>query len=143
MRTLTPLLTTDPEDPWRTVADLPSETLERLGVSGITPAQFRAQMHVFAGATDNDPKRLEAERQFQKMIILGKQQATEVCGSAEALELDMALDSGVVTLISDGTRLEDSIDQQVEWFRGRLTQALADPSSAVLLDDVTSEFLSE
>lgn len=143
MRTLTPLLTTDPEDPWRTIAGLPPETLERLGVTGITPAQFRAQMLKFARSSDHDPERLETEKGFQKMIILGKQQASEVCGSAEALELDMALDSGVVTLISDGTHLEDSIDQQVEWFRGRLTQALADPSSTVLLDDVTSEFLSE
>lgn len=143
MRTHTPLLTTDPEDPWRTIADLPPETLERLGVTGITPGQFKAQMHKFARATDHDPQRLEAERQFQEMILVGKRQATEVCGSAEALELDMALDSGVVTLISDGTRLEDSIDQQVEWFRGRLTRALDDPGSTVLLDDVTSEFLSE
>ncbi len=77
------------------------------------------------------------------MIIVGKQQATEVCGSDEALELDMALESAAVTLISDGTRLEDSIDQQVEWFRIRLSGALADPGSSVLLDDLTSEFLRQ
>lgn len=143
MRTLSPLLTTDPEDPWRTIADLPVETLERLGVKDITPAQFSAQMHIFANATDDDPQRLEAEGQFRELIITGRQLATEVCGSAEALELDMALDSGVVTLISQGTRLEDSTDQQVEWFRDRLTQAVANPNSTVLLDDVTSEFLSQ
>lgn len=143
MRTFVPLLITDPEDPWRTIARLPPETLERLGVTDISPAQFKAQMLKFARATDHDPNRLEAERQFQELIIVGKQQATEVCGSDEALELEMALESGAVTLISDGTRLEDSIDQQVEWFRGRLTQALDEPGSTVLLDDVTSEFLNK
>lgn len=91
MRTLSPLLTTDPEDPWRTITDLPTETLERLGVRGITPEQFSAQMHVFANAADDDPERIEAEEQF----------------------------------------------------RERLTEALTDPSSTVLLDDVTSGFLSE
>ncbi|WP_219816312.1 hypothetical protein [Arthrobacter sp. ZGTC412] len=143
MRTLTPLLTTDPEDPWRTIAGLPPETLERLGVTGITLTQFKARMLQFARSNDQDPERLEAEKGFQKMIILGKQQATKVCGSPEALELDMALESGAVTLISDGTRLEDSVDQQVEWFRSRLSQAMDAPGSTVLLDDVTSEFLRQ
>jgi hypothetical protein len=143
MRTLLPLLITDVDDPWRSIAALPPETLERLGVTDITPAQFKAQMLKFARATDHAPQRLEAQQQFQELIIAGKQQATEVCGSDEALELDMALDSGAVTLISDGTRLEDSIDQQVEWFRSRLSQAMAEPGSSVLLDDVTSEFLRQ
>lgn len=143
MRTLLPLLTTDVDDPWRSIAALPRETLERLGVTDITPEQFKAQMLKFARATDHDPKRLEAQRQFQEMIIVGKQQATEVCRSPEALELEMALESGAVTLISDGTRLEDSIDQQVGWFRGRLSQAMDAPGSTVLLDDVTSEFLRQ
>ncbi|GAB5079569.1 hypothetical protein ARTHROSP310_27120 [Arthrobacter sp. AD-310] len=143
MQTFVPLLTTDVDDPWRSIAALPPETLERLGVTDITPAQFKAQMLKFARATDHDPKRLEAEQQFREMIIIGKQQATEVCRSPEALELEMVLESGAVTLISDGTRLEDSIDQQVEWFRSRLSQAMDAPGSSVLLDDVTSEFLRQ
>ncbi|MFE4835188.1 hypothetical protein ACFRAU_10970 [Arthrobacter sp. NPDC056691] len=122
---------------------MPPETLERLGITDVTPAQFKAQMLQFARATDHDPRRFEAGRQFQELIIAGQQEATEVWGSTEAQELDMALESGAVTLISDGTRLEDNIDQQVEWFRSRLSQALAEPGSSVLLDDVTSEFLSE
>jgi hypothetical protein len=53
------------------------------------------------------------------------------------------LEAGSVTLISDGTRFEDSTAQQITWFRERLTQALADPSSTVLLDHVSTEFLRE
>ncbi len=141
MRTLTPLLGVNPDDPWRSIADLPPETLERLGVRDITPEQFSAAMRIMAD--DTDPESLEAGRQWKEAIRTMKQLATEVAGSDDSLELDMALDAGSVTLVSEGTRFEDNTEQQIEWFRERLTEALTDPGATVLLDDVTNEFLRE
>jgi uncharacterized membrane protein len=37
-------------------------------------------------------------------------QAEEVFDSAEAVQLDMAVDTGAVIVISDGTRFEDPTD---------------------------------
>lgn len=143
MRDFAPFRDIDPDDPLLTVAAMPPETLKRIGVEDITVEQFSAAMRVMAARPENDPLRVEGEKLWRPAIVNMKQQAAAVFDSTEALELGMALDSGVVTLVSDGTRLEDSSDQQVEWFRGRLTQALDDASSTVLLDDVTSEFLTE
>lgn len=143
IRTFSPLLDTDPDDPLLTVANLPSETLQRLGVKEVTPQEFRRALRKLAARPDNDPQRLEGEALWRPAIVDFRQQAAEVLHSAEGLELNMALEAGAVTLISDGTRFEDSTAQQVTWFRERLTQALADPSSTVLLDQVTTEFLRE
>lgn len=143
MRTFSPLLDTDPEDPLRTIADLPAVTLERLGVEAVTPQQFSAAMRALGARPNDDPLRQQAEALWRPAIMSFRQQAVEVFDSHEALELDMALDAGFVTLISDGSRLEDSTAEQVKWFRDRLTQALADSSSSVLLDEVTTEFLRE
>ncbi len=89
----------------------------------------------------DDPQRVEGERLWKPSIIEMKQQAAEVFNSDESDELDMALEAGFVTLISDGIRFEDSVSQQFSWFRDRLLQSLANPGSTVLLDEVTSEFL--
>lgn len=143
MHDFTPFRNIDPDDPLRTVAAMPPETLRRIGVEGITVRQFRRAMREMAAKPANDPVRVEGEKLWGPAVIEMKEKAAAVFDSVEALELGMALGSGVVTLVSDGIRLEDSTDQQVDWFRDRLTQAVANPSSTVLLDDVTSEFLSQ
>lgn len=143
MRTFSPLLDVDAEDPWTTVTRLPAVTLERLGVEGVTPRDFRRAMKKLGALPPDNPQRRENESQWRSAIPQMKQLATEVFDSAEAMELDMALEAGSVTLISDGTRLEDATDQQVQWFRDRLVDALSNPRSHVLLDEVTTEFMRE
>lgn len=143
MRTFSPLLNVDPGDPWLTVANLPPETLQRLGVEDVTLRDFRRAMRKLGARPDDDPQRLEGEALWRPAIVKLNQQAVEVFDSAEGSELNMALETGSVTLISDGTRFEESIAQQVNWFRERLIKALVDPNSTVLLDEVTTEFLRE
>jgi hypothetical protein len=141
--TFSPLLEIDPGDSMSVIADLPSDTLQRLGVEGVTFREFRRALRSLAAKPDRDPQRIEGEKLWRPAIAELRQQAEEVFDSAEARELEMALGTGSVTMISDGTRLEDNTEQQVTWFRDRLTQALKDPSSTVLLDQVTTDFLRE
>ncbi|WP_197533146.1 hypothetical protein [Paenarthrobacter aurescens] len=141
--TFSPLLEMNPGDPMSVIADLPSDTLQRLGVEDVTLREFRRALRNLAGKPDGDPQRLEGEKLWRPAITKLRQQAEEVFDSAEARELEMALGTGSVTMISDGTRLEDNTEQQVAWFRDRLTLALRDPSSTVLLDQVTTDFLRE
>lgn len=143
MRDFWPLRDIDLDDPWTTIAALPTETLQRLGVEGVTPRDFRRAMRKLGARPVSDPERVEGERQWQEAIPQMKKQADEVFDSVESVQLDMALDAGVVTMISDGTRLEDPIDRQISWYRDRLSKALADPSSHILLDETTTEFLRE
>lgn len=143
MSTFSPLLDVNPDDPWSSVAALPPETLRRMGVRDVALRDFRRAIRKLAAKPEGDPQRLEGERLWRPAVVEMKRQAAGVFDSAEALEIDMALDAGSVSLISDGTRFEDSAHQQVGWFRDRLAQALADPSSTVLLDDVATEFLRE
>lgn len=143
MRDFRPLRDVDPDDPWRTVASLPSETLRRLGVEEVTPRDFRKGMRKLEARPADDPQRMENERQWREAIPQMKKQADEVFDSYESVEIDMALEADSVTMISDGTRFEDATDQQIAWFRDRLVKALRDPGSHVLLDEVTTEFLHD
>lgn len=141
MNDFRPLRDVDADDPWRTVSSLPAETLRRLGVEDVAPRDFRRAMRALAARPRDDPERIENERQWREAIPQMKRQADEVFDSYESIEIDMALEADSVRMISDGTRFEDGTDQQVAWFRDRLTQALSDPGSHVLLDEVTTEFL--
>lgn len=142
MRDFTPFKTVHPEDPWQSVAAMPPETLLRLGVTDVGFREFRRQMRRIGRKPADDPQRLEGEQLWKPSIVKLKQQAAEVFDTKESDELDMVLEAGSVTLISDGTRFEEALDQQVDWFRERLMEALADPSSTVLLDEITSDFLN-
>lgn len=141
LRTFSPLLSLDQDNPWLSVAELPPETLQRLGVEPAIFRDFRRAMRNLAASPNSDPRRLEGEELWRPAIAKMREQATQVFDSVEAVELDAALDTGAVTMISDGTRLEDNTEQQVKWFRDRLTEALADPSSSVLLDQATTKYL--
>lgn len=136
-----PLRGVDVDDPWSTVTALPAETLRRLGVEDVTPREFRRAMRKLGARPVDDPGRMENERQWNDAIPKLKRQAEEVLGSAESVELDMALEAGSVTMVSNGTRFEDPLERQIGWFRDRLSEALADPGSHLLLDDVTTEFI--
>lgn len=139
--TLAPLLHTNTANSLLTVAKLPNATLQRLGVTEISPQEFREALRMLAATSPTHPERREAEALWRPAILKLKKEATDYLHTPEGVELDMALKTGAVTLISDGTRFEDSLDQQLEWFRDRLTQALAAPSSTVLLDQVSTEYL--
>lgn len=136
-----PLRGVDADDPWSTVTALPAETLRRLGVEDVTPRDFRRAMRKLGARPVDDPERMENERQWNDAIPALKRQADEVFDSAESVELDMALEAGSVTMVSYGTRFEDPLERQIGWFRDRLSEALADPGSHLLLDDVTTEFM--
>ena len=142
MNDFRPLRDIDADDPWRTVSSLPSETLRRIGIEDVTPREFRRAMKKLEARPFNDPDRLESERQWREAIPQMKKQADEVFDSYESIEIDMALESDSVSMVSDGTRFQDSADQQIAWFRDRLVEALADPASHVLLDETTTGFLS-
>lgn len=141
MREFRPLRGIDADDPWMTITALPAETLRRIGVEDVSPRDFRRAMRKLKTRPANDPKRMEAERLWKEAIPEMRKQAEEVFDSAEALQLDIALDTGSVTMISDGTHFEDPADLQVDWFCDRLSRALTDPGSHVLLDDITTELL--
>lgn len=142
MNDFRPLRGIDADDPWRTVSSLPSETLRRIGLDGVTPREFRRAMKKLEARPSDDPDRIESERQWREAIPQMKKQADEVFDSYESMEIDMALEADSVSMVSDGTRVEDSTDQQIAWFRDRLAEALADPSSHVLLDETTTGFLN-
>lgn len=143
MNDFRPLRDIDESDPWRTVSSLPSVTLRRIGIEDVTPREFRNAMKLLESRPADDPDRLEAERQWQESIPRMKKQADEVFDSYESTEIDIALEADSVSMISDGTRIEDSADQQIVWFRDRLMKALDDPASHVLLDEATTSFLRE
>lgn len=141
MRDFRPLRDIDPDDPWATIAALPAETLQRLGVEGVTSRDFRRAMRKLEARPTDDPERMENELQWRAAIPSMKKQADEVFNSAESVQLDLALEAGSVTMISDGTRFEEAVERQISWYRSRLLKALADPSSHILLDEASTEFL--
>lgn len=143
LRDFRPLRDVDADDPWTTITALPAETLRRIWVEDVTPRDFRRAMRKLETGPADDPERIESERLWRDAIPQMMKQAEEVFDSTEAVQLDMALEAGSVTMISDGTRFEDPTDVQVGWFRARLSKALADPRSHILLDDVTTGFLRE
>lgn len=143
MRDFRPLRDVDADDLWTTIAALPAETLQRIGVEDVTPRDFRRAMRKLEARPADDPERMEGERQWREAIPQLKRQADEVFDSYESVEIDMAREADSVTMISDGTRFEDATDQQIAWFRDHLVKALSNPGSHVLLDEVTTEFLHD
>lgn len=143
MNDFRPLRDVDAGNPWRTVSSLPAETLRRLGVGDVTPREFRRAMRMLEARPVDDPDRLEGERQWREAIPQLKKRADEVFDSVESLEIDEALASGSISMISDGTRFEDATEKQIVWFRDRLVKAMSDPASHVLLDEMTTAFLND
>lgn len=144
MRDFTPFKAIHPDDPWESVAAMPPETLIRLGVlddADIALRDFRRKMREIGRHPVGDPTRVEGERLWKPTIVSMKQQAAEVFDSKESDELDMAIETESISLISDGTRLEDPVENQIAWFTKRLLDALGEPGSTVLLDEETSDFL--
>src|SRR5699024_8037510 len=141
MQDFRPLRDVEIDDPWRTITALPSETMWRIGVQDVSPREFRRAMRKLAARPEDDPDRLENEQQWREVIPNLKRQAEEVFDSAESEEIDMALDSSSVTMVSKGTRFEDGTERQMAWFRDRLVDALEDPRAHVLLDDIAAECL--
>lgn len=141
MREFRPLQGLDAGHPLTAIAALPAEMLRRIGVEGVSTRGFRREMRRLEARPAGDRERMEAERLWRDAIPEMVKQAEEVFDSAEAVQLDMALDTGSVAMVSDGTRLEAPANIQVDWFRDRLSEALAEPGSYVLLDEATAEFL--
>lgn len=89
----------------------------------------------------SDPRRVEAEGLWGPAVTQAIQIANSALDGADGPELGLALDTGAVNLIGDGTDFEDPDDDQIAWFRGRVAEALTDPRATVLVDQLTSEFL--
>lgn len=143
MQDFRPLRDIDSDDPWRTVASLPAETLQRFGVEEVTTREFRRAMRKLEARPVDNPERMESARQWREAIPELKRQADEVFDGYESVEIDMALELDSVTMVSEGTRFEDAPDRQIGWFRDRLVEALDDPRAHVLLDGPTTEFLRD
>lgn len=143
LRTFKPLLGIDPDNVLKSVASLPDETLSRMGAEGDLLPKFRYAARVLVSRSNNDAERIEAEKQFRLSAKDMMAIAEEVFGGAEAPELELALDAGDLTLVDEGIQLEDRTDEQVLWFQQRIAQALSDPGTTVLLDQLTSQFMQE
>lgn len=146
LSTFKPLLGLDPDNVLRGVAELPPETLQRMGfvpTEEISLRKIRRTMRDLSNRSSNDSRRLEGEGLWRPAIIEAKELAETIFGGADAPELELALEAGDVTLVSEGSQLEDATDQQVAWFHDRIAQALADPGTTVLLDQLTTKFLRE
>lgn len=141
LETFRPLLTLDEENPWQGVADLPAETLQRLGVNGVPYRSFRREMRHLGQLPMDNPQRVEGESLWKPAITDLVAEASTILGSPESKELSMAVAAGAVALIGDGTRFEDSVEQQIDWFRDRLIESLNAPGSSVLLDEVSTGFI--
>lgn len=138
-----PLRGIDASDPLRTISSLPPETLCRLAPEDVDPFMFLQAMQVLGSRPANDPARVESERQWREAIPELTRMANDVFDSRESQEIEMALEAGSVRMISEGTRFEDPVDRQIDWFRDRLTDALSDPDTHMLLDELTTDFLRE
>lgn len=146
LRTFKPILGLDPDNVLSAVAGLPPETLQRMGfiaTEDISLRKIRRTMRDLSNMPSNNPKRLEGEGLWRPAVIEMKEQADGVFGGANAPELELALETGDVTLVSEGSQLEDDSEQQLAWFQDRIAQALADPGTTVLLDQLTTQFLRE
>lgn len=128
---------------WWTIPSLPLETLRRITPDDLDPVQARKAMRALRARPVNDPERRECERMWRASLPQVAKTVSGVFDSVEAQEIEMALDAGSVSMISKGTRFEDPIDQQVFWFRDRLTEALDDPGTHMLLDGPTTDFLRD
>lgn len=128
---------------WLTIPSLPLETLRRITPDDLDPVQIPKTMRALRVRPVNDPERRECERLWRAALPQVAKTISEVFDSHEAQEIEMALDAGSVSMISKGTRFEDPIDQQVFWFRDRLTEALNDPGTHMLLDGPTTDFLRD
>lgn len=143
--TLTPLRGLDPDDVWETIADLPPEALQRLGVeeSAVPLPAFRQMMRNLGKRSATDLTRLEGEKLWRPAIQEILREVEETFGGAEAPELELALNTGNVRLLDTGKQLEDPVDQQVAGFRNRIAEALANPSGTVLFDQLTTSMIRE
>lgn len=128
---------------WWTIPSLPLETLRRITPDDLDPVQARKAMRALRARPVNDPERRECERMWRASLPQVAKTVSEVFDSGEAQEIEMALDAGSVSMISKGTRFEDPIDQQVSWFRDRLTEALGDPGTHMLMDGPSTAFLRD
>jgi len=143
--TFAPLRGLDPDNVWETVADLPPEALQRLGVeeSEVPLPVFRQMMRSLGRRSAMDPKRVEGERLWRPAIQEILRGVEETFGGAEAPELELALDTGDVRLLDTGKQLEDPVHQQVAGFRHRISEALDNPSGTVLFDQLTTSIIRE
>lgn len=141
MHEFAPLRNVDANDPWRTITTLPAQTLRRIGVDDIPTRDFRRAMRRLEALPLTHPQRIETERLWRDAIPNLKTQAEAVFDTRNASEIDLAMQSGIVTMISKGIELEDDADPQITWFRNNLLKALTSPSTHVLLDDDTTAFL--
>lgn len=89
---------------------VPAEMLRRIGVEKVSPRGFRRRCGSWRLGQPDDLERTEGERLWRDAIPKMMKQAEEVFDSAEAVQLDMAVDTGAVIVISDGTRFEDPTD---------------------------------
>lgn len=146
LRTFKPILGLDPDNVLRAIAGLPPETLQRMGfvpTEYISLRKIRRTMRDLSNLPSNDSRRLEGEGLWRPAAVEAKELAEAVFCGADAPELELALEAGDVTLVSEGSQLEDDTDQQVAWFHDRIAQALTAPGTTVLLDQLTTEFLRD
>jgi hypothetical protein len=114
-----------------------------MGVEDVRLRDFRRAMRKISTWPENDPRRIEGEQLWRPTVTEIVSIADAVFADAHATELELGLNTNDVRLISEGTRFEDDTEQQITWFRDRITAALASPATTVLLDELTGQFIRE
>lgn len=141
VRTLKPLQRIDPDNLLLSISNLPSVTLRRLGVPEQYFNVFRQKMKHFAALPKRHPQRREAEEQWYPAYHGIRSEFEKGYIRPDAPELDLAIESEAVTLISDGMELDDERETQISGFRAHVLTSLQDHSGTVLLDQVTDDFI--
>lgn len=136
-------------DPLASIIDLPDVLLARLvdgdflTESGVSFTQFKAAQREVWKRPSTDSERKQLTDLWRVQIPSLRAEAVAPFREGEADEIVQALESGAVTIVSDGLDVTGPVDDQVVWFRDRLTDAMTRPGSNILLDDVTAAYARE
>lgn len=132
----------DPDRPWEGLAALPAPAMRRLGFENVPLRDVRRLFRSIDRLPEGHPRRVELQQEWSREAIGSVvDQAQTALHEHLADDLGPALESGAVTLISDGFDSQDSTDQQIAWFGNRLTQLLQDPGTVPMLPDETVQLV--
>lgn len=139
--TLAPLRGLSPGQSLESLLKLPSVTLGRMFEPNVPMRQFCRQLKRIASLPSQHPDRQEAEMALRPALKNSLEVVNQQMGP-DSPELDMALESDSVTLIGEGFSLDQSTDEQISWFKAKVSEALSDPSGALLLDKPANSLMN-
>lgn len=135
--TLAPLRSVTEKNILGMLARLPADIIRMLGVAEGAETGFRDKSRALSKLPSNHPHRLEAERRFAPAVPLVLETVNDNFGD-HAPEIDAVMSSKDITVVDGGFDFNKGAEAVTAWYRDKLTQAFADPSSTVVLDPETS-----